>query len=212
MERHMPCRRLAGRHIDSDRIALLSGKASYRAVCTGLSADRYVDRPVEIDRRWSISAIGGRFRSSQSIEGERRRRGRRGRKIPRARCSSPVPPRGPSPARSVAHRRFLLPVRGEGTKRPICTMHTARYQIPYRTKINLSRVAERHFLDLSKKYGSVLAVDLVNTLKSASCSRYVHFDFHQICGHIHFERLSLLYNQIEDYLNKHGYAVCLAIF
>ncbi|CAL9207268.1 unnamed protein product [Musa hybrid cultivar] len=84
-----------------------------------------------------------------------------------------------------------------------------------------SRVAERHFLDLSKKYGSVLAVDLVNkhgsegrlserfakamqTIQNDDI-RYVHFDFHQICGHIHFERLSLLYNQIEDYLNKHGY-------
>ncbi|THU67093.1 hypothetical protein C4D60_Mb05t21020 [Musa balbisiana] len=84
-----------------------------------------------------------------------------------------------------------------------------------------SRVAERHFLDLSNKYGSVLAVDLVNkhgsegrlserfanamqTIRNDDV-RYVHFDFHQICGHIHFERLSLLYNQIEDYLNKHGY-------
>ncbi|URE00109.1 SacI domain, partial [Musa troglodytarum] len=84
-----------------------------------------------------------------------------------------------------------------------------------------SRVAERHFLDLSNKYGSVLAVDLVNkhgsegrlserfanamqTIRNDDI-RYVHFDFHQICGHIHFERLSLLYNQIEDYLNKHGY-------
>ncbi|CAL9161819.1 phosphoinositide phosphatase SAC6-like isoform X1 [Musa acuminata AAA Group] len=83
------------------------------------------------------------------------------------------------------------------------------------------RVAERHFLDLSNKYGSVLAVDLVNkhgsegrlserfanamqTIRNDDI-RYVHFDFHQICGHIHFERLSLLYNQIEDYLNKHGY-------
>ena len=35
--------------------------------------------------------------------------------------------------------------------------------------------------------------------------RYVQFDFHRICGHIHFERLSLLYDQIEDYLKKHGY-------
>ncbi|CAL9753305.1 unnamed protein product [Musa acuminata subsp. burmannicoides] len=83
------------------------------------------------------------------------------------------------------------------------------------------RVAERHFLDLSNKYGSVLAVDLVNkhgsegrlserfanamqTIRNDDI-RYVHFDFHHICGHIHFERLSLLYNQIEDYLNKHGY-------
>ncbi|XP_072956221.1 phosphoinositide phosphatase SAC7-like isoform X2 [Typha angustifolia] len=83
------------------------------------------------------------------------------------------------------------------------------------------RVVERHFLDISKKYGSVLAVDLVNkhgsegrlSMKYASAMqpilsddiRYVHFDFHQICGHIHFERLSLLYDQIKDYLEKHRY-------
>ncbi|XP_042378318.1 phosphoinositide phosphatase SAC7-like [Zingiber officinale] len=84
-----------------------------------------------------------------------------------------------------------------------------------------SRVAERHFLDLNKKYGSVVAVDLVNqhgsegrlserfanamqTIQNDDI-RYVHFDFHQICGHIHFERLSILYSQIEDFLNKHGY-------
>jgi len=83
------------------------------------------------------------------------------------------------------------------------------------------RVLERHFNDLKKKYGSVLAVDLVNTnggegrLRERYAKsiepilnddlRYVHFDFHRICGHIHFERLSQLYEQIEDYLKKHGY-------
>jgi len=39
---------------------------------------------------------------------------------------------------------------------------------------------------------------------SLSC-RYLHFDFHQICGHIHFERLSILYEQIEGFLEKNGY-------
>ncbi|XP_023518913.1 phosphoinositide phosphatase SAC7-like isoform X2 [Cucurbita pepo subsp. pepo] len=83
------------------------------------------------------------------------------------------------------------------------------------------RIAERHFLDLRKKYGAVLAVDLVNTHgaegrlseKFASASqhvtgddvRYLHFDFHQICGHVHFERLSILYEQISDFLDKNGY-------
>ncbi|KAI3515024.1 hypothetical protein L1887_13773 [Cichorium endivia] len=83
------------------------------------------------------------------------------------------------------------------------------------------RVAERHFLDLRKKYGNVLAVDLVNKNggegrlheKYASSIqnilgddlRYVHFDFHRICGHIHFERLSILYDQIEDFLVKNRY-------
>ncbi|KAM0830444.1 hypothetical protein ACQ4PT_066203 [Festuca glaucescens] len=83
------------------------------------------------------------------------------------------------------------------------------------------RVLERHFNDLRKKYGAVLAVDLVNTnggegrLRERYAKsiepiinddlRYVHFDFHRICGHIHFKRLSQLYEQIEDYLKKHGY-------
>uniref|UniRef100_M8CCX5 Uncharacterized protein n=1 Tax=Aegilops tauschii TaxID=37682 RepID=M8CCX5_AEGTA len=82
-------------------------------------------------------------------------------------------------------------------------------------------VLERHFKDLQKKYGAVLAVDLVNTqggegrlheryAKSiepilSEDVRYVHFDFHRICGHVHFERLSQLYEQIEDYLKKHKY-------
>ncbi|GAB2223953.1 hypothetical protein Droror1_Dr00004698 [Drosera rotundifolia] len=83
------------------------------------------------------------------------------------------------------------------------------------------RVAERHFLDLRKRYGSVLAVDLVNEhggegrlreLYANSVQhiigddmRYLHFDFHRICGHIHFERLSILYDQIAEFLEKNGY-------
>ncbi|XP_057965812.1 phosphoinositide phosphatase SAC6-like [Malania oleifera] len=83
------------------------------------------------------------------------------------------------------------------------------------------RVAERHFLDLRKKYGTVLAVDLVNkhggegrlSEKFANAMqhlinddvRYLHFDFHRICGHVHFERLSILYEQIADFLEKNGY-------
>lgn len=83
------------------------------------------------------------------------------------------------------------------------------------------RVVERHFMDLGKRYGSVIAVNLVNTNGSegrlsekfansiqpilSDNIRYVHFDFHRICGHIHFERLSLLYDQIEDYLKNHRY-------
>ncbi|KAJ4841336.1 Fimbrin, actin-bundling protein, partial [Turnera subulata] len=83
------------------------------------------------------------------------------------------------------------------------------------------RVLERHILDLRKKYGSVLAVDLVNkhggegrlSEKFESSMqhvvsddvRYLHFDFHHISGHVHFERLSILYEQIVDFLEKSGY-------
>nr|XP_043607637.1 phosphoinositide phosphatase SAC6-like [Erigeron canadensis] len=86
---------------------------------------------------------------------------------------------------------------------------------------NAPRVAERHFLDLRKKYGNILAIDLVNTRgdegrlseKFATSvqnilnndMRYFHFDFHKICGHVHFERLNILYDQIEDFLIKNRY-------
>ncbi|KAI5683971.1 hypothetical protein M9H77_05199 [Catharanthus roseus] len=83
------------------------------------------------------------------------------------------------------------------------------------------RVVERHFLDLRKKYGNVVAVDLVNKHggEGRLCEkfgnsvqhivsddvRYLHFDFHKICGHVHFERLSILYDQIEDFLIRNRY-------
>ncbi|XP_073159393.1 phosphoinositide phosphatase SAC6-like [Henckelia pumila] len=83
------------------------------------------------------------------------------------------------------------------------------------------RVVERHFLDLRKKYGNVLAVDLVNkhggegrlcekfgdAMQNVASDdmRYIHFDFHKVCGHVRFERLSILYDQIEDFLIKNRY-------
>ncbi|KAE9607833.1 putative phosphatidylinositol-3,4-bisphosphate 4-phosphatase [Lupinus albus] len=83
------------------------------------------------------------------------------------------------------------------------------------------RVLERHFLDLRKKYGAVVAVDLVNkhggegrlcekfgsTMQQVASDdvRYLHFDFHHICGHVHFENLSILYDQISDFLETNGY-------
>ncbi|KAJ8771100.1 hypothetical protein K2173_023425 [Erythroxylum novogranatense] len=83
------------------------------------------------------------------------------------------------------------------------------------------RVAERHILDLRKKYGSVFAVDLVNkhggegrlndkfteSMQTVTSDdvRYLHFDFHEICGHVHFERLSILYDKIADFLEKNGF-------
>ncbi|XAR58045.1 Phosphatidylinositol-3,4-bisphosphate 4-phosphatase [Bertholletia excelsa] len=99
--------------------------------------------------------------------------------------------------------------------------------LTYKPKFEIVRseeapqVAERHFLDLRKKYGKVLAVDLVNKHGGEGCLsekfagtmqhfssddiRYLHFDFHHICGHVHFERLSILYDQIEDFLVKNRY-------
>ncbi|XP_028795290.1 phosphoinositide phosphatase SAC6 [Neltuma alba] len=83
------------------------------------------------------------------------------------------------------------------------------------------RVMERHFIDLRKKYGAVLAVDLINkhggegllndkfanTVQSVISDDigYLHFDFHHVCGHIHFDRLAILYDQISDFLERNGY-------
>ncbi|CAI9753324.1 unnamed protein product [Fraxinus pennsylvanica] len=83
------------------------------------------------------------------------------------------------------------------------------------------RVVDRHFLDLRKKYGNVIAVNLVNKHgdEGRLCEkfgdamqhiasddvRYLHFDFHRICGHVHFEHLSIVYDQIEDFLIKNRY-------
>ncbi|KAI9077395.1 hypothetical protein K1719_040708 [Acacia pycnantha] len=99
--------------------------------------------------------------------------------------------------------------------------------LTYKPKFELVRleeaplVMERHFLDLRKKYGAVLAVDLVNkrggegrlnekfgsTMQHLASDdvRYLHFDFHHICGHVHFERLSVLFYQISDFLERNGY-------
>ncbi|KAK8511495.1 hypothetical protein V6N13_024128 [Hibiscus sabdariffa] len=99
--------------------------------------------------------------------------------------------------------------------------------LSYKPKFEIVRpeeapqIAERHFLDLRKMYGSVLAVDLVNkhggegrlseTFSNAlqpivsEDLRYQHFDFTKVCGHVHFERLSFLYDQAADFLVRNGY-------
>ncbi|XP_024545683.1 phosphoinositide phosphatase SAC8 [Selaginella moellendorffii] len=87
------------------------------------------------------------------------------------------------------------------TIRPLCLDETPK-------------VVERHFRDISKRYGSVVAVDLIDqqgsegvlSLAYANAMqrlvtdklRYVQFDFHRICGHIHFERLSVLYEDVKN--------------
>ncbi|KAK4791403.1 hypothetical protein SAY86_031816 [Trapa natans] len=52
-----------------------------------------------------------------------------------------------------------------------------------------------------------LSEKFANAMQSITSDdvRYVHFDFHHICGHVHFERLSILYEQIEGFLEKNGY-------
>ncbi|KAJ7530194.1 hypothetical protein O6H91_15G084400 [Diphasiastrum complanatum] len=83
------------------------------------------------------------------------------------------------------------------------------------------KVVQRHFQDLSQRYGSVLALDLINQQGSEAVLslaygsamqslvnknlRYVPFDFHRTCGHTHFERLTSLYDQIAEDFSDQGY-------
>ncbi|EPS73143.1 hypothetical protein M569_01613, partial [Genlisea aurea] len=99
--------------------------------------------------------------------------------------------------------------------------------LTYNPKFKIMKVkeshqaTERHFLDLRKKYGRIFAVDLINkhgregVLHEKYVSamqhvigddvRYLHFDFHKICGDTDFGCLSILYHQIEAFLLKNRY-------
>ncbi|CAA0809373.1 Phosphoinositide phosphatase SAC7 [Striga hermonthica] len=96
--------------------------------------------------------------------------------------------------------------------------------ITYKPKFNIievaevSQVVERHFCDLRKKYGNVQIVNLVNkhggegdlcgkfgrAIQSLARDdvRYMHFDFHRICGDNDIEWISILYHRIETYMLK----------
>eukprot|EP00250_Pteridium_aquilinum_P014498 c22030_g1_i1 orf=309-2078(-) len=99
--------------------------------------------------------------------------------------------------------------------------------LTYKPKIMLAnldetpRVVQRHFQDLVERYGSVVAVDLVNQHGSEAVLgkayanamqnivseriHYVPFDFHRICGQVKFERLASLYEDLKDKLIKQRY-------
>ncbi|KAH6777874.1 SAC domain-containing protein 8 [Perilla frutescens var. hirtella] len=82
-----------------------------------------------------------------------------------------------------------------------------------------SKVVERHFYDLLKRYGGCIVVDLTDKhgdegmLSKAYAEetqklpnvRYVSFDFHQSCGHGNFDNIQLLYDQISEDFEKQGY-------
>lgn len=82
-----------------------------------------------------------------------------------------------------------------------------------------SKVVERHFNDLLKRYGGCIVVDLTDKhgdeglLSTAYAEemqklpnvRYVSFDFHQSCGHGNFDNIHLLYDQISEDFEKQGY-------
>lgn len=82
-----------------------------------------------------------------------------------------------------------------------------------------SKVVERHFNDILKRYGGCIVVDLTDKhgdegmLSTAYAEetqklpnvRYVSFDFHQSCGHGNFDNIHLLYDQISEDFEKQGY-------
>ncbi|KAF3448173.1 hypothetical protein FNV43_RR08884 [Rhamnella rubrinervis] len=82
-----------------------------------------------------------------------------------------------------------------------------------------SEVVERHFHDLSQRYGEIITVDLTDKhgdegqLSAAFASemqklpdvRYVSFDFHHVCGNSNFDNLKILYDQISEEFEKQGY-------
>ncbi|KAG8063797.1 hypothetical protein GUJ93_ZPchr0003g17765 [Zizania palustris] len=83
----------------------------------------------------------------------------------------------------------------------------------------MPKVVQRHFHDLSQRYGETIVVDLTDkqgdegNLSNAFAAemekipniRYVHFDFHHICHGGNFDNLQVLYNQIEEDIQKQGY-------
>ncbi|XP_022550632.1 phosphoinositide phosphatase SAC8 isoform X3 [Brassica napus] len=81
------------------------------------------------------------------------------------------------------------------------------------------KVVQRHFHDLSQRYGEIMVVNLTDQhgaegeLSKAYATemarlpnvRYVAFDFHHICGTTNFDNLGILYEQIGDEFEMQGY-------
>lgn len=81
-----------------------------------------------------------------------------------------------------------------------------------------SEVVERHFHDLSQRYGEVVAVDLTDKhgdegelskayadeMQKLPNMRYISFDFHQNCGGSNFDNLQILYDQVSDEFDNQG--------
>ncbi|KAH9710645.1 phosphoinositide phosphatase SAC6 [Citrus sinensis] len=73
--------------------------------------------------------------------------------------------------------------------------------LTYKPKFEILRAEEAHGGEgrLCENFGNAMQNVASDDI------RYLHFDFHRICGHVHFERLSILFEQIEDFLEKNGY-------
>ncbi|KAL6987837.1 Phosphoinositide phosphatase sac8, partial [Sarracenia purpurea var. burkii] len=82
-----------------------------------------------------------------------------------------------------------------------------------------SKVVERHFRDILKRYGETVAVDLTDKhgdegqLSAAFAAemqklpnvRYISFDFHHYCGNSNFDNMKLLYDEVSEDFEKQGY-------
>ncbi|CAK8541949.1 unnamed protein product [Lathyrus sativus] len=80
-------------------------------------------------------------------------------------------------------------------------------------------IVERHFHDLSQRYGEILAVDLTDKhgeegqlsaayaaeMQNQQNVRYVPFDFHLHCGNSNYNSMKILYDQISEDLEKQRY-------
>ncbi|KAJ8545111.1 hypothetical protein K7X08_017694 [Anisodus acutangulus] len=73
--------------------------------------------------------------------------------------------------------------------------------LTHKPKFEIVRIIEAHGGEgrLSEKFANAMQHVTGDDV------RYLHFDFHHICGHVHFERLSILYDQIEDFFIKNRY-------
>lgn len=81
------------------------------------------------------------------------------------------------------------------------------------------KVVQRHFHDLSQRYGNTIVIDLTDkwgdegVLSNAFAAemdripgvRYIHFDFHHVCRGGNFDNLQALYKQFEDAIQEQGY-------
>lgn len=97
--------------------------------------------------------------------------------------------------------------------------------LSYKPRLNIihheetPKVLERHFHDLSQRYGDILALDLTDKdgdegqlsrayaaeMEKLQNVRYVSFDFHHVCGSSNFDNLGTLYDDISGDFQKQGY-------
>lgn len=84
-----------------------------------------------------------------------------------------------------------------------------------------SEAFQKHFQKMTDNYGSVVAVNLINTkgyelpmgqkfaqqaqLLENTLVTYVHFDFHQECSKMRWHRIQLLIDQLAPHIDEQGY-------